>query len=503
MKSFLSGFKLVYKSTFVQVAVTSVLILLSLGAWALASPVASSPDDDFHLASIWCSGNGYPGMCESGQVPNERNLSRALVQSACFAHNPSISAGCQKDLSVLHDNTLEISSRGNFNGGYPPVYYSFMHYFASNDVEFSALMMRFVNILIFMLLVITVWLFAPRSTRKMQTIPWLITCIPLGLFVLASNNPSSWGLFGIGMSSLALYGYISSPAKPLLNRFVLAGVYFVSTFMASGARGDSALFCAFTTVVIVFVSCTSWKSFREVAPIALISIALSTFLYLSSASATSVARVGSAPENIQVSPISILIQNILSLPDLFIGIFGVWGLGWLDTPMPQLVWVTCTVIYVSYVAISWQKINLRQMLSQIAVIAALVLLPLYILQKEMATVGQFLQPRYFLPLFLLLAILVFEILKSEEFTPSTFFKFAVWIGLSLTQAISLYLNMDRYIHGTGISTGLNLNKFVQWWWSGISIGPMSVFVIGSVAFCLLTYLLINPLKQEKAEPLIP
>ena len=41
--------------------------------------------------------------------------------------------------------------------------------------------------------------------------------------------------------------------------------------------------------------------------------------------------------------------KIFSIGILFIGIFGVWGLGWLDTAMPQLVWVTLSFIFVSFV----------------------------------------------------------------------------------------------------------------------------------------------------------
>lgn len=32
-----------------------ILLLLTGGAWALASPPGSSPDDNFHLPSIWCA----------------------------------------------------------------------------------------------------------------------------------------------------------------------------------------------------------------------------------------------------------------------------------------------------------------------------------------------------------------------------------------------------------------------------------------------------------------
>ena len=33
----------------------SLLLLCVGGSWALASPLGSTPDEDFHLGSIWCS----------------------------------------------------------------------------------------------------------------------------------------------------------------------------------------------------------------------------------------------------------------------------------------------------------------------------------------------------------------------------------------------------------------------------------------------------------------
>lgn len=438
-------------------------------------------------------------MCEKAEVTSERKVSRALIESACYAHDPTISAGCQKDIAVLGDNTLISSTRGNFNGGYPPLYYSFMHLFASSNVELSVFVMRIVNVLIFLILGVLIWNFGPRSTRKMQTIPWLITCIPLGIFVLASNNPSSWGFTGIGMSALALYSLLSSQGEPLLNKSILTVVYFLSSLIASGARGDSALFSVLTSGIIVFLTFSTWRKLLRSLLLVLIPSVTALGFYFSSSAATSVARIGGPPENIGVSPFSVLAQNLLSLPDLFIGIFGVWGLGWLDTPMPQLVWVTASFIFVGFVAIAWQSQSIRRIIAQVLVVLALIGLPLYILQKEMATVGQFLQPRYFLPLILLLAILVFESLNFQQFNPSRFFKAVVWAGLSIAQSISLYLNLDRYVHGTGISTGFNLNHSIQWWWSGSMIGPMQVFILGSIAFTALSFLLIDPLKKDKTE----
>jgi len=40
-----------------------VCVLVALGAWSVASPVGASPDEDYHLVSIWCSHGERPGLC--------------------------------------------------------------------------------------------------------------------------------------------------------------------------------------------------------------------------------------------------------------------------------------------------------------------------------------------------------------------------------------------------------------------------------------------------------
>ena len=39
-------------------------LLVVFGSWAVTSPVGSSPDDDYHLSSIWCAGGERSGVCE-------------------------------------------------------------------------------------------------------------------------------------------------------------------------------------------------------------------------------------------------------------------------------------------------------------------------------------------------------------------------------------------------------------------------------------------------------
>ena len=77
------------------------LALVAVGlAWSLASPAGSSPDDDFHLASIWCA-TGDPAVCRQTGEEIEEGVERVHVLPdlgeglICYAHAPRVSAACQ------------------------------------------------------------------------------------------------------------------------------------------------------------------------------------------------------------------------------------------------------------------------------------------------------------------------------------------------------------------------------------------------------------------------
>ena len=54
-------------------------LFVSLVAWGFASPVGASPDDEYHMASIWCGAGIRDGLCEEGDSPNERRVPASLV----------------------------------------------------------------------------------------------------------------------------------------------------------------------------------------------------------------------------------------------------------------------------------------------------------------------------------------------------------------------------------------------------------------------------------------
>lgn len=486
-----------------QLISIALLLVISLGSWAFASPIGSSPDDGFHLTSIWCSNGGYQGMCEPDVSPSSRLVAPALIDSpTCFAYQKQISAKCQIDSGVLTNYGLSSVTHGNYSGGgYPPIYYATMHLFASPDVVVSALIMRFVNIFIFVALAISLWLIAPFRTRTAQKMTWAATLIPLGIFLIGSNNPSSWAIIGIGFSVLSLFAFLDN--RLTKNQTIwIALIYLIAVLISAGSRGDSAAYGVVVVVTVLIATYRSWRDSLLKLMLPLSGLIISAAFYLCSGHAgVTTNGLGEAGSTEEVSAAALLVKNVVSIPNLIVGTFTGegWGLGWLDTPMPEIVWVTALAVCFSIVVISIQRLNLFSAASLLIAAVALIGVPLYILQTSKMQVGEFVQPRYIYPLIILITALAILVTQNEPQFGSRAWRLLSFIGLSAAYAAALYVNLDRYIHGLGHPLGYNLNANIEWWWSNFPIQPMYLLALGSIATIALLYIVFEPFSRNSSQ----
>ena len=163
-----------------QLILAPLALFAALVSWAVASPVGASPDDDFHLASIWCGLGERPGLCEPGDTPDARTVPKALLTaSQGFAYRQDDSAACE----LPPADEMVSSTRGNFTGTYPPVFYAAMGVMASDDIPTSVIWMRIVNAGLFVGLVSLLTWLVPTGLRKLALWPVMLTIVPLGMFI--------------------------------------------------------------------------------------------------------------------------------------------------------------------------------------------------------------------------------------------------------------------------------------------------------------------------------
>jgi hypothetical protein len=191
---------------------------------------------------------------------------------------------------------------------------------------------------------------------------------------------------------------------------------------------------------------------------------------------------------------SLLWANTWDIPGLWAGVFGGWpwgALGWLDTIMPQVVPISVltVVLLVAYLAMregSWPK-----RLTVVLVLLLMWAIPLYLLQLGGFRAGEQFQPRYLLPLIIVVIGFLLLTRDGQPLLKDKFGRLAAVLALSLANAIALHTNFRRYITGINYQN-LNLNDPKEWWWFSLPnwVGPNLVWVVGSVAFATLIWIIL-------------
>lgn len=481
---------------------TAVLAFAGLGAWAIASPVGAAPDDDFHLASIWCSLGDREGLCAAGDEDDERIVSERLIESSrCFSFSPAVSAQCPLD-----DEATVETSRGNFAGNYPPVFYSVMGVFASPDIAVSTVIMRLFNAALLVGAVSAILVLLRPGQRGPMIWSAVVVLVPLGVFIVPSVNPSSWSVIAGLTVWLATYGYFTAETRG--RRIALGAIAAVLAVMGAGARGDSAVYVAFAALAAAILTFERTRSWARLALLPLAIIVIGAVFFLSAGQSTGAASVGvvegsgaAGPSGEAASPLNTLLANLMDLPWLWTGGTGTWGLGWLDTPVPPSVWVLMIGALTALVVWGLRIMDRRKGLVLILGLLALVAIPLYVLYGYGARVGEQVQPRYLLPLLLIVVGVALFGFARDHLGITRLQAGVVFGAVAVANSLSLHNNMRRYIAGLG-DAGFNLNANVEWWWA-IPVQPMTVWFVGSAAFALMLVGLFLHLYPKGVRPTAP
>lgn len=477
----------------VTLAIIPVLAFVALAAWAFSSPVGSTPDEDFHLTSIWCAAGDRTGLCEQSGDPTTRLVSPAFAEPPCFAKVSQESAACQVD--DLASTSLVETDRGNFAGAYPPIFYTTMSIFATDDIAASVLVMRLMNAALFVGLMTALVLLLPARHRPMATLAYLTALVPFGLFLVPSVNPSSWAIAGVGIAWMALLGFFDRRDRA---RWGLAAIFVVSATMAAGARADAGVYVMLGIAAVLFLRFARTRRFAldAILPVAvaLVCIVITVSAAQLSSGFSGFGGVGSTPSGgaPDAAPVptgaGLLLSNIVNVPLLWAGVFGSWDLGWLDTRMPAIVGLGGVGVFVAVVSLGFAGMTWRKTFIVTGAVTALWFIPVFTLTRGGDPVGLEVQPRYLLPLIIMLA--GFALLAVGRWVVSLPLALRVTVALAsaATQSLALYVNIRRYVTGDDVAS-ISLDAGLEWWWNGVP-SPMVVWAIGSLAWAGLVALLL-------------
>lgn len=462
-----------------------VLLLLTLLAWSFSSPVGSSPDEDYHLVSIWCA-TGDANACVHEAGSGEATVPDALVDASCYAFDANTSGSCQSslDFSGEPDTTTE---RGNFYGAYPPVFHGVMSMFVGDDIQVSVLAMRAVVSLVFTALATALFLLIPPVRRPVLVWSWVLTTVPVGLFVLTSVNPSAWAIAGVGFGWIALAAFLESRGR---RKIALGALFAVTTVMAAGSRGDAALYMILAILATLVLQARRTRRFLLDAILPAAAIVFCLLMFRVSRPSEAVTQ---GVEDGGGSLLDLLLRGVSTMfdvPALWMGIFGRgWGLGWVDTSMPALVWLAGLACFLGAGIVAGARGDLRKALVLGGGLLVLLAFPTAVLVAAGQSVGENLQPRYLLPLVVLFAGVLFWAPPGREIRLGRAQRTLVIGALALAQSVALHLQLGRYVSGFD-DLGADLDAGIEWWWD-LAISPMAVWVIGSLAYAGLLVLLLG------------
>jgi hypothetical protein len=411
-------------------------------AWAVTSPVASAPDDDYHLASIWCAQGDRDQACQdTGLVPQKFIVAAGAVNSAfCFATKPDVSGDCTA--SELNSTEMILTERvNNIQQLYPGGYYSVMSVFVGSDVEKSVYLMRLFSVFVVSALMAVLIRFVPSGIRQATLVAIAVTFIPLGLFLVASTNPSGWAIagtlyfFAFGLALL----YRSSWRTP--GTWVIAVSVCISAIMAMSSRVDSAAFLSVATIAIFAL--VGWRRIVDHVPGSLLLLVLALAGVVTYFMVTPIEASGELGTSEPGS--NLLWTNLIEFPYLVQGIVGGWPLGWNDTVLPAFVSVIGLLVIgaITYVGLSRVWVNKAVALG--VTFVAFVGFPLVFMQTQGIAVGEVVQSRYLLPLFAVLITVV--MIPARVKNPIQIQRVPVILiacGLWISSSLAIWANAHRY-----------------------------------------------------------
>ncbi len=467
------------------VIVVSVLAFVTLTAWGLSSATGSTPDDDYHLSSIWCTDIGGADLCAMEERRQQKMVPSALPESRCYAQDGNASAACQPLMTTADGRETMTNRLNSVAQLYPTGFYQFSSLFAGQNIDQSVIVMRMVNAGLFVGLNVALWLLVPLRLRQPLVFAWFGTMVPLAAFLLPSTNPSSWAIIGVGSAWVALLGYLEHTGW---QRWLLGVMFVLFAGMAAMARTDATLFAIASAGVALLATDAPFRQLLKRLWIPAVGVVLAGSVIFFQRGAIGAITTGFRRGESDNFDWGLLWNNIIETPGLWLGVVGGWpwgSLGWLDTPMPQIVSLLSLAVFVTLIGVGLSGATWRVRAVTGLMFVMVWTIPVYLLQISGFLVGAGFQSRYILPL---IVVLLGLMLLRPAGHPGLFTErtplIMITSALSIANSIALHHNLRRYITGLD-ERGFNLNADGEWWWwdfSGTALTPMLVWAVGSSAF---------------------
>lgn len=471
-----------------KLASVTALSLLLLGiVWAFASPRGSSADEGSHLTNTWCAW-GNSDLCQIGPEAEVLLVPDSIANSACFTLWPSQNgAGCLKDLS------MDLVQVGPTIRIVPDVYslgfFKTMRVFAGENIEISVQIMRTFNVALASALLLWALLTTTGPIARALAISWGVAIIPIGIFFIASVNPSSWVILGVG----TFWAFLASALGPgektrkqLWSLWLGAAASFI---IATLGRSDAGIYLTVTMATILI---WRWKSFKVTASRrmvfiflgGLVAIAVAAIQLLSRYRQTRFSFPGAQTSTDQPVP---LIKSFLEWPSFLYSLFGgqsakfvisdsevarglegyrpagyLFGVGWTEFALPSLVGLLIGAAVFGTVVIGFTRYSKPRVLAVTFLVLAFV--AQVVLMRASVDFGRaILQPRYFFPY----ALVILGVTATISVKRGHFFSrvqlLLSSIPILIAGSLAWLATATRYAVSPSAAY-TNFGQPLDWWW---------------------------------------
>jgi hypothetical protein len=477
----------------------ALFLFMTLAAWSMGSAVGGSPDEDWVLTNIWCSNNGNSPECKREINTTDAFALPKLVAEPHFCY---VSQGQNQSAACQEMSTNQIIVKSNFTLQ-PSKYFDVAGTFVSPFVESSVVKLRFFNSFLGSLLVVSAAAFLIKDNSDLL-IAWLAVIAPVTIYFISSVNTSSWTLVGTTCFTLAFIAALKNWRQP--KYWAPTGlIVLISLWLTNSSRREgkyAILMLALATLFSEFAPKKNKVSFKSVlALLVVFPIIFFIFKYFSTFYAIFTVSGNlnffddpriEVTEGITTSANNLLINNLITLPRFITGFFGSWGLGWFELELTNTVWLFTLQAFLLVTVFALRKSSNVHRLIFGAFFAMMCIAILYANQQRFAKVGEYIQPRYFLPFFLGIVIIAASN-KTERFPNSLVITVAILATIS--NSIALRDTIRRYTTGQDVLISKSLNNPIEWWWQ-FGPQPETIWLTGTLSFAVLWAILICERNNE-------
>lgn len=451
-----------------------------LVSWSLTTPVGGYPDDAFHFANTWCD-DGLEGFkCSAADDGSFRRVPNVFT-----------------DGSPWWEPTGYGEVFGDFSNSYPRFFYSVTRLIAFDNVVASVFFIRLFNSLVTVFMLAFVLKVSQKDLRFPFVASWLVVGPSLLFYYTSSNHPMAWSYLAVGTGWVFAASIILSRnwRCAILNA---TGLTF-SVVLAIGARPEGQLLAGlFLLFGVVTGLILRIRQLREDGAVIRRGFLWTGPPIISVLAVLVAVRFGSSESTALLRELGQTLQTgiwtkLIETPYLYLRALGS-NVRVSEDPTFGIQFPISAIVFGAIIMIGFSRFSIQNAIAIFISGVAAFLAPYSSIVDSRGVL--FTPPRYLVPfIILLVASFLIGIEIQEDKAVRAQWK-VVSLGLFVAHALALHGAFRPFIVGESVDWKPNLNDGLKWWWQ-VGPSPVTVWIMGSLAFGYLIYSLNNLVFKQR------